>query len=421
MARAYGSNATLLLRRESVYGQQPAGNYYKMPFTSSNLGSEQGLLEDPVLGFGRDPAQPLRDVINADGDIVVPVDPRYLGLWLTGIFGDPASGDVAATGYIDFPANPQENDTITINGVVFTFVSGTPGADEIQIQGTAIQTVDETVTELNNSIDADVDDATYSRPTGTQRLLVTYDTVGAAGNDFTLAASAATVSAATLEGGGTQHLFESGMDSLPSYGIEIGMAQIPAYFMELGVVLNSIAFDFQRSGAATATINAIAQGEVRNGASQGGTPQELTFNRISQFQGAIRSGGVAIGNLTSGSVVYSNNLERIETIRDDGKIDGADPTVASLTGTINIRFADTLFIDKAANGEPVALEFSYKLSPGLIVKLTAHEVYLRKPKLPVNGPGGVEASFEFQGAKNTAAGNMMEVRLINDLDGSQYL
>ena len=421
MARAYGSNALLLLKREAAYGQQATGNYNKMPFTSSNLGSEQGLIEDPVLGFGRDPAQPLRDVINADGDIVVPVDPRYLGLWLTGLFGDPASADVAATGYIDFSANPSDLDTITINGVVFTFVAAAPSGNEILIGGTVIQSVDAAVTVLEASVDVDVDDATYSRPTGTQRLLVTHDTVGTTGNSFTLAASVAKVSDATLEGGGTQHLFESGKDILPSYSIEVGMGQIPAFFMELGVVMNSIGFDFQRSGAATATINAIAQGEDRNGASQGGTPQVFTFNRISQFQGAIRSGGVALGNLTAGSLVYSNNLERIETIRDDGKIDGADPTVAALTGSINVRFADTTLVDLATNGTPVDLEFSYTHSPGLVLKLTAHEVYLPKPKTPINGPGGVEASFDFQGAKNEAAGNMLEVRLINDLDGSQYL
>jgi len=58
MARAYGSNASLLLKRESAYGQQATGNYYQMPFNSSELGSEQGLIEDAVLGYGRDPLQP---------------------------------------------------------------------------------------------------------------------------------------------------------------------------------------------------------------------------------------------------------------------------------------------------------------------------------------------------------------------------
>ena len=124
MARAYGSSASLLLKRETVYGQKPSGNFYKMPFTSSNLGSEQGLIDDPVLGFGRDPAQPLRDVINVDGDISVPVDPRYQGFWLTGLFGEPETETVKAEGFITFAANPTNGDTITI------IVNGTPTLKE---------------------------------------------------------------------------------------------------------------------------------------------------------------------------------------------------------------------------------------------------------------------------------------------------
>jgi Phage tail tube protein len=93
MARAYGSSAHLLVKRETVYGQAATGNYIRMPFNRCNLGSEQGLIDDPVLGQGRDPLAPLQDVINDEGDIVVPVDPRYLGLWLTGLFGDPDTTD----------------------------------------------------------------------------------------------------------------------------------------------------------------------------------------------------------------------------------------------------------------------------------------------------------------------------------------
>jgi hypothetical protein len=70
-----------------------ARHYIRMPFNRCNLGSEQGLIDDPVLGQGRDPLAPLQDVINDEGDIVVPVDPRYLGLWLTGLFGDPDTID----------------------------------------------------------------------------------------------------------------------------------------------------------------------------------------------------------------------------------------------------------------------------------------------------------------------------------------
>lgn len=423
MARAYGSNATLLLKRETTYGEQASGNFYRMPFNSTDLSSEQGLIEDAVLGYGRDPLQPLRDVINDEGDIAVPVDPRYIGIWLTGLLGDPTTAAVPATGYIEFAEQPTEGDTITINGTEFTFVDETPAGDEIEIKATLIQTLDAAVTALNASSDGDVNVATYSRPGGTERLVITHDTSGVTGNGFTLATDieSATLSAATLQGGGIKHEFISGKDTLPSYSVQIGMPKVPAFFMHTGVVINSLALDFQRSGAAAATISAIAQAEKRFASSQGGTPQTLTFSRISQFQGAVKSEGEPIGNLTAASVTYTNNMEKIETIRDDGLIDGADPTIAALTGTIEVRFADTVLVDKASGGIPVDLEFTYTLAHNLYLKLEAHEVYLPKPKLSVDGPGGVQASFDFQGAFNATKGRMLTVTLLNEIDGSQYL
>jgi hypothetical protein len=77
MARAYGSSAHLLMKRETTYGQAATGNYIRMPFNRCDLGSEQGLIDDPVLGQGRDPLAPLQDVVTDEGDIVVPVDLEF--------------------------------------------------------------------------------------------------------------------------------------------------------------------------------------------------------------------------------------------------------------------------------------------------------------------------------------------------------
>ena len=103
-----------------------------------------------------------------------------------------------------------------------------------------------------------------------------------------------------------------------------------------------------------------------------------------------------------------------------GLIEGADPTIAALTGRIDVRVADTTLIDLAADGTPVDLEFAYTLSAQAKLVLTAHEIYLPKPKLAVEGPGGVQASFDFRGAKNDVAGRMLTVTLTNDLDGTEY-
>jgi transposase len=82
--------------------------------------------------------------------------------------------------------------------------------------------------------------------------------------------------------------------------------------------------------------------------------------------------------------------------------------------------ADTTLIDLATGGSPVDLEFAYTLSAQAKLVLTAHEVYLPKPKLAVEGPGGVQASFDFRGVKNDVAGRMLTMTLTNDLDGTEY-
>jgi hypothetical protein len=79
-------------------------------------------------------------------------------------------------------------------------------------------------------------------------------------------------------------------------------------------------------------------------------------------------------------------------------------TIAALTGWIDVRFADTMLIDLAAGGSPVDLEFAYTLSAQAKLVLTAHEVYLPKPRLAVEGPGGVQASFDFRGAQKPPPG-----------------
>lgn len=66
------------------------------------------------------------------------------------------------------------------------------------------------------------------------------------------------------------------------------------------------------------------------------------------------------------------------------------------------------------------MEFAYTLSALAKVVLTAHEAYLPKPKLAVEGPGGVQASFDFRSARNDTAGRMLTATLTNHLDGTVY-
>ncbi|QJP14677.1 hypothetical protein G3545_14105 [Starkeya sp. ORNL1] len=94
MGRALGINAIMAIAFESVYGTAPVSGFKKVPFVSTAFGKEQGLLASDLLGFGRDPLAPAGDVINAGGDVVVPVDLRYFGFWLKALFGAPVTTEL---------------------------------------------------------------------------------------------------------------------------------------------------------------------------------------------------------------------------------------------------------------------------------------------------------------------------------------
>lgn len=310
MARAQGARAQLALGFESAYGTPPAaGDFWRMPFASANLGAEQPLLSSELLGYGRDPLAPVKDAITVDGDIVVPIDARYLGVWLKALFGAPVT-------------------------------TGGP--------------------------------APYT------------------------------------------HTFQSGGWTLPSFAVEVGMPEVPYFAMCAGCVANSIAWTMNRSGLITASVNVIAQGETVDTTSDAGALTGLALTRFGAFNGAVRRDNVQLGNIVSAQVTYNNNLDRIETIRNDGRIDGADPSMAELTGTIEVRFANTALLDQAISGGPCELEFEYAIPSGPSFVLTAHAVYLPKAKVALEGPAGVQTSFAWQAARDEVVGRMATAVLVND-------
>lgn len=420
MARSYGSAATLLALKEASYGVKPPGNWEKFAFVSSDIGAEQNLLSSELLGQGREPRAPFRDVINDEGNIVVPVEARDFGRWLQLLLGNPVSAGVAATGDITFSANPSAGHTITINGVLWTFVASGATGTQTNIGANLNATLTQLATDLNASANASITPATYSNGAGT-KLNIVHDTLSAAGNSFTLASgnANAVASGATLSGGGFTHTFVSGAAALPSFAAEIGHVNVPAYFVHTGCMLNSMALNFQRSGAANATLNVLAQGETRFTASQGGTPTSRVYKPFSQFNGSVKRNGAALGNVTGAQFTYSNGMQGVPTIRNDGLIDGVDPTTITTTGSIEVRFADTTLVDDAINNTAIELELAYRLAGldgnNFNLTWTFHEVYLPRPRIPISGPGGVQTSFNWQAVYDDALSKSVTVVLKNDV------
>ena len=419
--RAYGADATLKVCRETSYGVAPTSGYRSLDFKSTDLSSEQPLGDDPLLGRGRNAQDPYRGLITDEGKIEIPLDLRGSGFWLTGLFGDPATVQTKAEGHIAFSGQPAANSTITLNGVAWTFVTGTPSSNQTQIGVSLDATLTALAADLNASVDAQISKCTYTANTTLDRLEIEFDAAGTTGNTFTLAASAnsgGTVSYGTLTGGGYHHEWLSGGDDIPSFTFEIGHPKLitPVFFRHLGTVMESLSFEMGQEGPANGTVQLVAQGEETAAATIDATPDAFALKRFSQGRGFIKRGGMPLAGVTGGNLNFSNNLERVRVIRDDGKIEAAEPTFASCQGAMTVRFDGATLVAEAANGEPVSLTYGFSMADGWQLSFELFRVFLPKPKYAVSGPGGVEASFDWRAAYDESAGTMLRARLLNDVD-----
>jgi hypothetical protein len=78
------------------------------------------------------------------------------------------------------------------------------------------------------------------------------------------------------------------------------------------------------------------------------------WSAVCQFQGSITRNGAVLGNIVSAELMYSNNLEKIEVIRSDGRIADTDPDpgIVKCSGNLNARFQDTSLLDQAPARTP---------------------------------------------------------------------
>lgn len=199
------------------------------------------------------------------------------------------------------------------------------------------------------------------------------------------------------------HTFQSGNWTLPSMAIEVAMPEVPRYAMYTGCMVDQLSWQMSRSGLLTATARLIAQGEAIDTVTAAGTPTTLALQRFGHFNGAVKRNGAALGNVVSAEVTYANGLDRIETIRNDGKIE--------------VRFADSTLVTQAIDGTPCELEFAWSLGANASFTFTAHAVYLPRPRIEIPGPQGIQASFDWQAAKAISPARMCTAALVNTVTG----
>jgi hypothetical protein len=216
------------------------------------------------------------------------------------------------------------------------------------------------------------------------------------------------------------HTYGSGAATLPSNSIEIGYPDVPSYDVCTGVRADTMEIDFSPTGLATASVGLMGQGSQRSGTSAGGTPTTAAYTAFHKAQGSITMDEADLAQVTGARLSYANSMEMVRTIRADRKVEGVDPGIARATGQITLRFESVDLLAQAQIGAPAEFAFAFTIDEHRSLTFTLHQVYLALAKTPIEGPAGVEASFEFRAAFNAAATRMMTAELRNGQAAGEY-
>lgn len=416
MGRAQGANVVANFGFESTYGAAPGAggaNWFRTPFVSHDLGEVQNLLTSDLIGLGREAQAPVFDVVDNTGKLTTPIDLRNFGLILKLAFGNPVtSPGQAATGTLTFSAQPAANSTVTIAGTAVTFVASGATGSQVNIGADVNATVAALRTYLSGVGSGAINNQTYTAATNV--LTITAKTAGPAANAVTLAAQAASnamPSGATLIGGSNAHVFTSGAVSLPSAVMEFGFLDLSpvVWRANTGIGLDKMMIKQTRSGLLRADLDLIAQAElVANAPLAGGSPTALAVQRFAMASSYCNINGVPVASLVDTDFTYGNSLDKVETIRSDGRIEGWDPSTVMLEGNLKLRYRDESLYAYAISQGAVTVNFGWTLGNGRSLDFQVNGVYIPKAKRAVSGPGGIEVSLPIKagGATNTVVATL---------------
>ena len=212
------------------------------------------------------------------------------------------------------------------------------------------------------------------------------------------------------------HVFKSGATVLPSMSIEVGSPEVPSFSVNRGARGNQLRISQSRSGLLNATCSLICIGETAPTTESVGTsPTAMATTRFPQAVGYVRKDGQLLGSVVGADFTYSNNLEKVETIQPDGRIEDSDPGMAQMSGSVNVRFKDQVLLNAATASPPTPMELSFGWNFGTFSLIfVVGRVFMPTTKKPITGPNGILQSFNWQGSK-AASGNSVVVTLINDV------
>jgi hypothetical protein len=227
----------------------------------------------------------------------------------------------------------------------------------------------------------------------------------------------------TAPTGHHQHVFNSGGTGLlTSQALEVSHPNLTEFFMNTGIFFNSMDVSLAREGKVQVKFGVIGTEEAVAGTTGAGTPADFNSGVLSYFShltAVLKWNGTAVGNITGGGFSFSNNIDPLQVVANNGMINGADRGQASLTGKLSARLNDMTLYNAAKAGTIGQIDWILSNSADQQITFSMPKVKLSRPQIPITGPGGVVVNFDLMGFADPTH-KMLTATLLNDLDGTAY-
>lgn len=380
----------------------------------------------PLMGLDGAEVDPVPGAHDVSHQWRLPVCARQAGLWLHGLMGaTSSSAAVGSRGGFLFAVQPAANDTITVGATTFTFVSGTPGAGEVEIGASLLATVANAATAVDG-------EAAISASARGQLLWIEHDTADATGNTVVTQSSAPSKVrplAATLAGGGERkHVWASEANvARPFATVEADQSDAVGAFrfrVVDSMMVRGLGLTKMRAGPAEMTADVLARyADWKAARTLDATPIELAPRRFANAAGALFLNDACIGAIEEASVTLGVGLEpgamNACGVSPEGVI--GEPAVGDTSAlvTVTARFPDAVLAAAANAGSTVSAELAF-LSPatGAAMFVEVPRVILdRRPALSAQGRGQVLGRFTGTGLVDPATGARYRVTLHSPVAG----
>lgn len=201
--------------------------------------------------------------------------------------------------------------------------------------------------------------------------------------------------------------------SLSSYSFEKGFPDDgPEYYGFTGAKANTLAISASPDGRQRMSIGLLGRGAPAPASSSiGGTPTVATFGQVMSRWASVTVGGSAPTRMISGEFNFSNGLDAYRTVRNDplGAVSNIDLGTIVVGGSITLRSADSSAHADAIAGTARAVAVTWTLPDATSIVFTLPREFLGRPTMAVQGPDGIQQTYNIKGAYDAVSGSMISI------------